>query len=103
MVAAGRYCSIDELPLHEPDDRRRGQWKLGIVITAEEIGSVAVFASLSEGQAIGDFALPAARAKRCAGEFEQVRKAFNLRIMPYVDPELLIAIRARPWSLAMKP
>jgi hypothetical protein len=62
-----------------------------------------MFVTLSEGQAIGDFALPASRAKRCASEFEQVRKAFNLRIMPYVDPDLLVQIRARPWSLEMKP
>jgi hypothetical protein len=62
-----------------------------------------IFASLSEGKAIGDYALPATRAKRCGGEFEQVRKAFNLRIMPYVDPDLLVDIRARPWSLDMKP
>jgi hypothetical protein len=60
-----------------------------------------MFASLSEGKAIGDFALPTARAGRCKDEFEQVRKAFNLRIMPYVDPDLLVEIRARPWSLEM--
>src|SRR5580704_14916237 len=50
MVAAGRYCSIDELPPHEPDDRWRGPRRLGIVITTEEIGNVAVFASLSEAE-----------------------------------------------------
>ena len=33
---------------------------------------------------------------------KQIRKAFNLRIMPYVDAELLIKARATPW-LTWKP
>jgi hypothetical protein len=41
--------------------------------------------------------LPKRRAQRCEGEYEQIRKAFNLRIMPYVDPELLIKIRSTNW------
>ena len=41
--------------------------------------------------------LPRSRARRCAGEYEQVRKAFNLRIMPFVDPELLVYVRSRDW------
>jgi Putative metallopeptidase len=41
--------------------------------------------------------LPDRRAERCAGEFEQVRQAFNLRIMPYVDPDILVKVRAIQW------
>jgi hypothetical protein len=41
--------------------------------------------------------LPARRAERCAGEFAQVRRAFDLRIMPYIDPDLVIKIRASQW------
>jgi len=37
------------------------------------------------------------RAKRCEGEYLQVRHAFNLRIMPYIDPALLIKVRAGQW------
>ena len=37
------------------------------------------------------------RAGRCAGEFEQVRHAFDLRIMPYVDPDAVIKVRASQW------
>ncbi len=44
--------------------------------------------------------LPRERAKRCAGEYEQVRQAFDLRIMPYVDPDLLIKVRASQWLQA---
>jgi hypothetical protein len=44
--------------------------------------------------------LPEARAKRCEREYHQFRKAFDLRIMPYVDPDLLVAIRSRPWLIA---
>lgn len=44
--------------------------------------------------------LPQWRATQCSGEFEQVRKAFSLRIMPYVDPDFLVRVRATPWSLS---
>jgi len=37
------------------------------------------------------------RAPRCAREYLQVRHAFNLRIMPYVDPAALIKVRASQW------
>jgi len=43
--------------------------------------------------------LPDRRAERCQGEFEQVRMAFNLRIMPYVDPDILVKVRAIQWLL----
>lgn len=43
--------------------------------------------------------LPEDRAGRCASEYEQVRKAFNLRIMPYVDPDMLVRARAIDWKL----
>jgi Putative metallopeptidase len=35
----------------------------------------------------------------CAYEYEQVRNAFNLRIMPYVDPDLLLQVKAGQWFL----
>jgi hypothetical protein len=39
--------------------------------------------------------LPEERAKSCVfKEYEQVRKAFNLRIMPYVDPDRLVQVRS---------
>lgn len=41
--------------------------------------------------------LPASRAPRCAGEYDEFRRAFELRIMPFVDPDLLVQVRARPW------
>jgi hypothetical protein len=41
--------------------------------------------------------LPARRAERCPSEYEQVRMAFNLRIMPYVDPDILVKVRAIQW------
>jgi hypothetical protein len=41
--------------------------------------------------------LPEARAERCAGEYEQVRMAFDLRIMPYIDPDLLVRVRSIQW------
>lgn len=41
--------------------------------------------------------LPDRRAERCPGEFEQVRMAFNLRIMPFVDPDMLVRVRAIQW------
>jgi Putative metallopeptidase len=41
--------------------------------------------------------LPDRRAQRCPGEYEQVRMAFNLRIMPHVDPDKLVRVRAIQW------
>jgi hypothetical protein len=41
--------------------------------------------------------LPDRRAQRCAGEYEQLRMAFNLRIMPFVDPDKLVRVRAIQW------
>jgi hypothetical protein len=41
--------------------------------------------------------LPKRRSDRCQGEYDQIRRAFDLRIMPYVDPDLLIKARATPW------
>ena len=39
--------------------------------------------------------LPQARAQSCVyKEYEQVRKAFNLRIMPYVDADRLVQVRS---------
>src|SRR5262249_17266133 len=46
--------------------------------------------------------LPEDRARRCAGEYAQVRKAFNLRIMPYVDPDMFVRARAINWKLSAK-
>ncbi len=37
------------------------------------------------------------RAERCEGEYLQVRHAFDLRIMPYVNPDLLVKERASQW------
>ncbi len=33
------------------------------------------------------------RAERCEEEYREIQKAFNLRIMPYVDPDLLVGVR----------
>jgi hypothetical protein len=43
--------------------------------------------------------LPEDRSKRCQREYHQFRKAFDLRIMPYVDPDLLVKVRAMQWLL----
>jgi putative metallopeptidase DUF4344 len=39
------------------------------------------------------------RARRCPGEYRQVQHAFDLRIMPFVDPQLLVKVRASQWLL----
>jgi Putative metallopeptidase len=58
------------------------------------------FDDLTKAQNGEEAALPDDRAARCTGEYLQVLKAFNLRIMPHVDPDLLVQVRAIPWSLA---
>jgi hypothetical protein len=42
-------------------------------------------------------ALPEYRSARCANEYQQVRKAFDLRLMPFIDADLLVKARARTW------
>jgi hypothetical protein len=54
-------------------------------------------APLQFGDLVNRGILPKRRAERCQGEYDQVRRAFDLRIMPYVDPDLLIKARATPW------
>jgi hypothetical protein len=48
-----------------------------------------------------DPVLPIARTANdgCRYEYEQVRKAFNLRIMPYIDADLLLQVKAQQWYL----
>ncbi len=49
--------------------------------------------------------VPRSRANSCVGqnsEYRSILAAFNLRIMPYVDPDLLIKVRATNW-LAWAP
>ena len=43
--------------------------------------------------------LSEARAPRCQREYQQVQHAFDLRIMPFVDPQLLVTVRASQWLL----
>jgi hypothetical protein len=43
--------------------------------------------------------LPKRRAERCDGEYQQVRKAFDLRVMPFIDPDLLVKVRSMEWLL----
>jgi hypothetical protein len=43
--------------------------------------------------------LPLGRAARCEGEFRQIQHAFDLRIMPFVDPNLVVTVRSVNWLL----
>ena len=41
--------------------------------------------------------MPLRRGRRCYGEYQQIKDAFNIRIMPYVDPDAFIQARAHEW------
>ena len=41
--------------------------------------------------------LPKYRLAQCPREYLQERTAFDLRLMPYIDPDLLVKARARAW------
>ncbi len=62
-------------------------------------GAPISFQGLVKPDKNGQQILPARRAVRCKGEYDQVLKAFNLWVMPYVDPNLLIKVRATQWLL----
>jgi len=57
------------------------------------------FGGWAQAQQGRDPLLPEYRAKQCRYEYEQVRNAFNLRIMPYIDPDLLLQVKAAQWFL----
>jgi hypothetical protein len=42
------------------------------------------------------------RAPHCADEYRQVEKAFTKTILPFIDPQLLQAARAKHWFVATK-
>jgi hypothetical protein len=60
-------------------------------------GAPKVFEFLVKAEGDAKPVLPEDRAGRCADEYAQVRKAFNLRIMPFVDPDLLVKVKSSPW------
>jgi Putative metallopeptidase len=41
--------------------------------------------------------LPAARARNCAREYQQVRKAFAATVLPFIDPHLMKAVQGVRW------
>jgi hypothetical protein len=41
--------------------------------------------------------IPEHRARRCDSEYHQIRKAFDLRIMPHIDADQLVKVRATNW------
>jgi hypothetical protein len=61
-------------------------------------GAPKIFEGLAKAEGDAKPILPEDRAGRCAGEYAQVRKAFNLRIMPFVDPDLVIKVKALQWN-----
>lgn len=52
---------------------------------------------LEFGELVENKILPKRRADRCQREYDQIRKAFNLRIMPHIDEDALVQIRATSW------
>jgi len=63
-------------------------------------GAPITFKFLTVPDKNGEQTLPDRRAERCEGEYAQVLKAFNLWIMPSVDPNLLVKVKATPWLQA---
>ena len=49
------------------------------------------------GGAIEKSIIPPGRAHTCLAEYRQIVDAFNLRIMPYVDADALVKVRATQW------
>jgi hypothetical protein len=60
-------------------------------------GRPKTFEFLVKGEKDRAAVLPEHRAERCEREYDQVRKAFDLRVMPYVDPDLLVRVKATRW------
>jgi hypothetical protein len=63
-------------------------------------GAPITFKSLTIPDKNGNQTLPHERAVRCEGEYAQELKAFNLWIMPSIDANLLVKVRAASWLQA---
>jgi len=63
---------------------------------------VAVAANLPQfGGLVQKGVIPGFRAEQCGDEYAEIRKAFDLRIMPHIDADLLVAARAKRWPLSL--
>jgi hypothetical protein len=49
------------------------------------------------GGVLTDGTIPSFRAADCQYEYDQVKKAFDLRIMPFIDADALVKVRATQW------
>jgi hypothetical protein len=49
------------------------------------------------GGALVDGTIPTFRAGDCGYEYDQIKKAFDLRIMPFIDADALVKVRATQW------
>jgi Putative metallopeptidase len=62
---------------------------------------IAVGSDVADFYTVASQSMPKDRLERCldstTSEYLEVRKAFDLRLMPFVDPNLLIKARARNW------
>jgi hypothetical protein len=62
---------------------------------------IAVGSDETDFYTVASQSMPKDRLERCldstTSEYLEVRKAFDLRLMPFVDPNLLIKARARNW------
>jgi hypothetical protein len=56
-----------------------------------------VFEFLAKADAGKQAVLPEKRAMRCRQEYAAALRSFTLRIMPYIDPDLLVAVRSMQW------
>jgi hypothetical protein len=90
------WTGVDFAELESPESQRFYNY-LCIAYGADPITFHFLAGAPAPGTGVGQ--IPDDRAVRCEGEFDQVREAFDLSIMPYVDPGLLIKVRAAQWLM----
>ncbi len=90
------WTGVDFAELESPESQRFYNY-LCIAYGADPITFSFLSGAPAPGAGVGQ--IPDFRAARCEGEFNQVREAFDLTVMPYVDPGLLIKVRATQWLM----
>jgi hypothetical protein len=89
-----RWTGSDFADAESPEEQRFYNY-LCIAYGSSPISFKFLVASDGKGAPV----LPSRRARRCHKEYQQIRQAFDLRIMPFVDADLLVAVRSTEWLL----
>jgi len=96
------WTGFDFAKLESPDAQRTFTY-LCIAAAGDRLGFGQLMTTEDDnGNVVHKGLIPARRSGFCAQEYQSIRKAFNLRVMPHIDAQQLVEVRATDW-LNWKP